>query len=88
MTPDAKNRRVARRLRYLPILIGICFIALAFVWTSRIASNQSESVTEQVRACERGNVLRRHIALLEGIVSVELPDDLEIIKEFPCESLR
>lgn len=90
MTPEAaRDRRVARRLRWgLPILPSACFIALSIVWVGRIYSNQEQARENQIAACERGNVIRRHIALLEGITSVRLPDDLELIEVFPCDTLR
>lgn len=90
MTPEAaRDRRVARRLRWgLPILIAVCFIALSSVWVSRIYSAQERARDNQIEACERGNTLRRHIALLKGITSAKLPDDLDLIEVFPCDSLR
>ena len=89
-TPEARReRRVARRLRWgLPIVLAVCFAALALLWAGHIASNQEQSKEQQVEACERGNVLRRHIALIEGIISAELPDDLDVIEEHPCNTLK
>lgn len=84
-----REKRVSRRLRWvLPALIAVGFIALSLFWSSRIYMAQQATRENQIAACERGNVIRRHIALLEGVASVKLPDDLEIIVLYDCNSLR